>query len=192
MKRASKAFILGFALAALAGIGYAQQTSDRDNPSLGDIARKIRAQKAKESKPVRIITNDDLNNAGGDTSGLPVSPNAKKTDDSTAPAKAAPAEVHDEIYYRAKLSTLQGRLDTHKRELQVLQQKLSQNDMQYYPDPNKALQQQYSREDIKKLTTDIDAKKDQVAGDEKAIEDLHAQLRQEGGDPGWLREARIK
>jgi hypothetical protein len=69
----------------------------------------------------------------------------------------------------------------------VLQQKLSQNDMQYYPDPNKALQQQYSREDIKKLTTDIDAKKDQVAGDEKAIEDLHAQLRQEGGDPGWLR-----
>lgn len=179
---------LGFVLAVLtAGIGYTQQTADPNNPPLGDIARKLRAQKAKESKPVRIITNDDLNNAGGDTLGLLVGPKAKKTEDTTLPAKAAPAEVHGEFYYRAKLSTLQGRLDTHKRELQVLQQKLSQNDLQYYPDPNKALQQQYSREDIKKLTADIDAKKDQVAGDEEAIEDLHAQLRQEGGDPGWLR-----
>jgi hypothetical protein len=188
MKMVSKAMILGVTLAGLAaGIGYAQQTSDPNNPSLGDIARELRAQKAKESKPVRIITNDDLNNGGDDASGPPVSARAKKPDNTTPPAKGAPAEVHDELYYRAKLSTLQDRLDTDKRELQVLQQKLSQNDMQYYPDPNKALQQQYTREDIKKLTADIDANKDQVADDEKAIEDLHDQLRQEGGDPGWLR-----
>ena len=69
----------------------------------------------------------------------------------------------------------------------MLQQKLGQNQMQYYPDPNKSLLQQYSRDDINKLTADIDAKKQQVADDEKAIEDLHDQLRHEGGDPGWLR-----
>ena len=47
--------------------------------------------------------------------------------------------------------------------------------------------QQYSRDDIDKLTADIDAKKQQIADDEKAIDDLHDQLRHEGGDPGWLR-----
>ena len=69
----------------------------------------------------------------------------------------------------------------------MLQQKLGQNQTQYYPDPNKTLQQEYSREDINKLTADIDAKKQQIADDEKAIEDLHDQLRHEGGDPSWLR-----
>jgi hypothetical protein len=69
----------------------------------------------------------------------------------------------------------------------VLQQKLGQNQVQYYNDPNKSLQQQYSRDDINKLTTDIDAKKQQVADDNKAIDDLRDQLRHEGGDPGWLR-----
>jgi parvulin-like peptidyl-prolyl isomerase len=85
------------------------------------------------------------------------------------------------------MSTLQGNLDTHKRELDVLQQKLSQNQVQYYPDPNKTLQQLYSREDINKLTADIDAKKRQISDDEKAIEDLRDQLRRDGGDPAWLR-----
>jgi SMC interacting uncharacterized protein involved in chromosome segregation len=47
--------------------------------------------------------------------------------------------------------------------------------------------QQYSRGDIDKFTADIEAKKQQIAKDEKAIDDLHDQLRQEGGDPGWLR-----
>jgi flagellar biosynthesis chaperone FliJ len=47
--------------------------------------------------------------------------------------------------------------------------------------------QQYTRSDINQLNQDIDAKKQQIADDEKAIEDLHDQLRHEGGDPGWLR-----
>jgi hypothetical protein len=50
-----------------------------------------------------------------------------------------------------------------------------------------SLLQQYSRDDINKFTTDIDAKKQQIADDEKAIEDLRDQLRHEGGDPSWLR-----
>jgi len=59
--------------------------------------------------------------------------------------------------------------------------------MQYYNDPSKSLMQQYSREDINKLTSDIDAKKQEIADDNKAIDDLHDQLRHDGGDPGWLR-----
>jgi SMC interacting uncharacterized protein involved in chromosome segregation len=85
------------------------------------------------------------------------------------------------------MSTLQGQLDTHKRELDVLQQKVGQNNMQYYPNPQDSLMQQYTRDDINKLNSDIAAKKKQIDDDQKAIDDLHDQLRQEGGDPAWLR-----
>jgi hypothetical protein len=85
------------------------------------------------------------------------------------------------------MSELQANLDLHKRELSVLQQKLNLNQMQYYNDPQKALEQQYSRDDINKRTAAVDAKKQQIADDEKAIEDLRDQLRRESGDPSWLR-----
>lgn len=85
------------------------------------------------------------------------------------------------------MSSLKAKLETHQRELGVLQQKLGQNKMQYYNDPNKSLQQQYSRQDIDKLKSEIDAKQLDVDADNKAIDDLHDKLRHEGGDPGWLR-----
>jgi len=174
-------------------IGYAQQTSDANGTSLGDIARALKAKKAKEPKPVKVFTNDNLTapkDIGTEAKDGGTGPSANPAEKgSAAPpqAPAAPATAHDEKYYRTQMSTLQSQLDTHKRQLDVLQQKLGQNQMQYYPDPNQSLQQQYSREDVNKLNTDIDAKKQQVADDEKTIEDLRDQLRREGGDPSWLR-----
>ena len=79
------------------------------------------------------------------------------------------------------------RKQLHERELAVLQQKLSQNQVQFYPDPNKSLLQEYTRSDINKLQQDIDKKKWEIAGDDKALADLEDQLRREGGEPGWLR-----
>ena len=194
MRICVKVFALGLVVVGLAAAtSYAQQKADAksgaSDTSLGDIARQLKAQKAKEPKPVMVITNDNIYSAKDDSSGFgTTSPDKKSTD--TAPAgsaASAPAQAHDEKYYRSRLSTLQDQLETHKRELAALQQKLGQNQMQYYPDPNKALLQQYSRDDIEKLTAEIDAKKQQVADDEKAIDDLHDQLRREDGDPGWLR-----
>jgi hypothetical protein len=69
----------------------------------------------------------------------------------------------------------------------VLQQKSAQNDMQYYPDPNKTLRQEFTRSDINKLNDQAEKKKQEIAADEKALDDLRDQLRREGGDPGWLR-----
>ncbi len=82
---------------------------------------------------------------------------------------------------------MKGRLDTHKRELEVLQQKLSQNQMQYYqtlinPCSN-SIRAKTSRNSLPTSTP----RKIEIADDNKAIDDLHDQLRQEGGDPGWLR-----
>ncbi len=187
MKIRVKFFVLGFVFACLAAaVGYAQQTTDPNSTSLGDIARKLRAQKPKDPKPVKVITNDTIPSAKDGGTGFTASA-SKPSTDAPAEGSSTSTAAHGEKYYRETLSKLQDQLETHKRELDVLQQKLGQNNVQYYPDPNKALQQQYSREDINKLTADIDAKKAQIADDEKAIDDLHDQLRREGGDPSWLR-----
>lgn len=160
--------------------GFAQQKFGTTNPSLGDIARQLKAQKSKDAKPAKVFTNDNLS-APADSGAAVVASGASKD------ALPKGTVTHDEVYYRAQLSRLQTQLQTHQRELDVLQQKLGLNAMQYYPDPNKTLLQEYSRSDINKKTDEIDAKKQQIADDEKAIEDLHDQLRREGGDPAWLR-----
>ncbi len=177
---ALSAMLIWFGIAAV----YADDTAQKPDTSLGEVARQMKAQKAKESKAAKVITNDSLESSTSLTA-----ESGKETPIVAPPAEgpSASPEVHNEVYYRAKKSKLQSSLETHQRELDVLQQKLGQNQMQYYNDPNKSLQQQYSRDDITKLTTEIDEKKDQVAADNKAIDDLRDQLRHEGGDPAWIR-----
>ena len=68
-----------------------------------------------------------------------------------------------------------------------MQRELGVLNMQYYSDPNKAMQQQLSRDDINKKTSDIDAKKKDVEADQQAIDDAEDDLRKAGGDPGWAR-----
>jgi len=189
MSRGVKVFALAWMLVYLAtGSGYAQQQSPANDTSLGTLARKLRAEKSKERPPTVVISNDNLGAvAKSDVSEASSSATAKSSPDTAASKPATPATPHNADYYHAEQHRLQDQLDTHKRELDVLQQKLGQNQMQYYPDPNKSLSQQYTRNDINKLTADIDAKKQQVAADEKALDDLREQLRHESGDPGWLR-----
>ncbi|MBZ5565491.1 MAG: hypothetical protein LAP13_24105 [Acidobacteriia bacterium] len=189
--------MLSVFLALGLGVGHAQQSTSA--PSLGDLARKLKAQRAQEKEKPKLYTNDNLpaRPAGQPLSvAAGISENAeasKRGEKPEAGTESKPAEeesanqVHNEKYYRAQMAKLQGRLSLHQRELDVLQQKLGQNEMQYYPDPQKTLDQQYTRGDINKLQGDIDKKKQQIAADERAIEDLRDQLRREGGDPGWLR-----
>ncbi len=180
-----KLLVTGWVFVCLAAANsYTQQSPAPNGASLGDVARQLKAEKAKQPKPVMVITNDNIEALGAKSAPAP-SPQAKKPANSAAEA-SAPPEVHGAEYFRSHLSNLQGQLDTHKRELAVLQQKLGQNRTQYYPNPQDSLMQQYTRSDIDKLSAEIDAKKQQIADDEKAIEDLQEQLRREGGDPSWL------
>jgi hypothetical protein len=185
MKSGVRSVILSLTVVLLAVAGvYAVGNSPPEGPSLGEIAREIKAQKAKEPKPAKVFTNDNL-----EISSSWVTSGDKEGTVATPPAEGLSASPtsHNAEYYRSQMSTLKSHLETDQRELNVLQQKLGQNQMQYYSDPNKSLQQQYSREDVNKLTDEIDAKKADVANDNKAIDDLRDQLRHEGGDPGWLR-----
>jgi hypothetical protein len=184
-----KIFAAGCLFVCLVAVGaFAQQTTDSGSTSLGDVARGLKAQKPKEAKPVKVFTNDNLSPPAATASSPASADSGTKNPPPAAPDNTGKsAQGHDEKYYRERLSHLQSQLDTHKRELDVLQKKLNENDMQFYSNPQDSLMQQYTRGDINKRTAAVDAKKREIADDEKAIEDLRDQLRREGGDPGWLR-----
>jgi hypothetical protein len=179
-KRLRFIFVLLSVLAVAASLAEARAQNSQTQ-SLGDLARKVREEKAKAgTKPVKVYTNDNIpKNVVIGVAPMPVV--------EAATHQANAGEVHDEAYYRKAKQEIMDRKQLHERQLDVLQQKLGQNNMQYYPDPNKALLQQYTRSDINKLQEDIDKKNAEIAADDKALADLEEQLRREGGEPGWLR-----
>ena len=168
--------------------------------SLGDIARQLKAQRAKAAKkPVKVYSNDNLPKrqpgealtmAGGISQEVPQTPPGSSASAGAAggaESSSAPSGAHDEKYYRGKMAELRDRLETHQRLLNVLQQKQSQGQTQYYSDPNKTLQQEFSRSDANKAVDDVAKMQQNIADDEKAMDDLRDQLRRDGGEPGWLR-----
>ena len=184
--------VLGVALS----LGRAQDQAT----SLGDMARQLKAQRAKAAKkPAKVYSNDNLPKrqpgealtmAGGisdDVPPLPPDGSASESAPGTEAASSGPAGAHDEKYFRAKMAELRERLETHQRQLNVMQQKQSQGQTQYYADPSKTLQQEFSRSDANKAVDDVAKMQQQIADDEKAMDDLRDQLRREGGEPGWLR-----
>ncbi len=194
------------------GTGIAPAQNSKSSEPLGDIARQLKAQRAKPQEKSKLFTNDDLatlslspghssaspaNASTTSTEAKPGEKPAKETSGKEAekePAKSTPAktgeETHGQKYFRDHMSKLQDQLDVHQRELSVLEQKLGQNQMLYYPDPNKGLLQESgptALSDVHKLQDQIVKKKAEIAADQEAIEDLREQLRREGGDAGWLR-----
>jgi hypothetical protein len=205
--------VLTVALVLGLGTGIAPAQNSTSSVPLGDLARQLKAQRAKTGEKSKVFTNDDLatqSPSGEHSAASPAkssSTTAKEAKSGEMPAKktsgneaekesanAPPAETgeqtHGEKYYREHMSKLQDRLQLDQRELSVLEQKLGQNQMQYYPDPNKGLLQESgptAMSDIHKLQDRIDKKRAEIAADQEAIDDLREQLRREGGDAGWLR-----
>ena len=186
-----------------AATAWGQQASNQGS-SLGDLAKKEHARRLKvmEQHSVRTWSNDNmpkrppsegLTAAAGMSSAPPPAASGSTPAASTSPEAASSGETaggpetQDEAYYRKKAGELRSRLGTHQRELSVLQQKQGQNEMQYSSDPNKTLQQEYSRSDINKANDSIAKKQQEILADQQAIQDLEAQLGREGHPPGWLR-----
>ena len=201
---------------AVSGVGqlFAQpQGESAEGPSLGDFARQQKAQREKAAKkPAKVFSNDNLPArpaagaltvaAGMSTEGEEKTPEgteaAASGQESTGgevaktpeagTSESAPA--HGEAYYREAMRKLQDRRAMHQRQLSVLEQKLSQGQMLYYPDPNKTLEQESTpafHSEINKLRDEVAKKQQDIADDDKAMDDLREQLRREGGPSGWLR-----
>jgi len=191
MRRTFLLAIFGLLMAGVTSAAAQSQDTTSEGTSLGEIARKVREQRARNANAsVKVYTNDDIpaGPAGVRTPSTTPKPAGPGAESSGRSVSAGPTggESHDAAHYRQAMAKLRAKLDRDQRELAVLQQKLNLNQMQYYPDPNKTLRQEYSRSDINKLTEEVREKQNEIEADQKAISDLEIEVRRQGGDASWL------
>ena len=152
---------------------------------MAEAARKAREQKKTQTKPVKVYTNDNIPKAGFIST---VGPEEIPKEQGAGGTAASAAAKKGENYWRKRFADARSTLRRDQQALEVEQRELAELMKQYYPDPQKALMQQYTRDDINKKQADIDAKQKEIEADQKAISDLEDELRAAGGDPGWARE----
>ena len=181
-----------------------QQTGD----PVADAARKAREAKKDTTKPKKVYTDDDVKSAPTpaapaaapvDASGTTASTAAPAAGDATKSAaavktgeaktaEATPTEdPNGESAWRKKFQAQRDKIAKAEKELDLLGRELEKAQVEYYPDPQKALKQQNSRADINAITAKIDAKRKEIDQLQQGLDDLEDQLRKSGGDPGWGR-----
>jgi hypothetical protein len=166
-----------------------------DQGSVADAARKAQAEKKTAPKAKMTIDNDNLDtlkgtiNVVGEEPASPEDQAKKPAADEKAPTAAAPGEkgaAKDEGYWRQKFADANKKLTDDAHELDILQREYNLKQQQYYNgDPQAAMKQDYSRQDLNDSKSKIDDKTALVAQDRTDIANLEDELRQAGGDPGW-------
>jgi hypothetical protein len=191
-----KAFVIVPAL-CLAGLSAAaQQTGD----PVADAARKAREMKKKDAaKPKKVYTDDDLKgsvpapeaapaSAPANASGTEAAKTAQVEGDTTKSGDATKTEdPNSEAAWRKRFQAQRDKIAKTEKELDILGRELEKAQLEYYPDPQKALKEQYDRGDINKKSAKIDAKQRELDQLRQGLADLEDQLRKSGGDPGWAR-----
>jgi chromosome segregation ATPase len=181
------------ALGGIVAIARQQQQPQQDNSqqstgdALADAARKAREQKKEEPKPKKVFTNDDIPAATPPAAPAKDAGAKDKEKTETEPA-ADKGPKNDEATWRQRFHEAREKLGDAEKELDILQREEQRAMVQYYPDPQKALSEQYSRKDISDYDTKIAAKKQEIDQLKQKISDMEDELRQAGGDIGWSRE----
>ncbi len=170
-----------------------QQTGD----PVADAARKAREKKKDAPKPKKIYTDDDVKKsapepapaaAPGVASGtvaataVPAAGDSAKTGDATKTE-----DPNGQAAWRRRFQDQRDKIAKIIKELEILGRELEKAQVEYYPDPQKAMTQQNSRADINDKQAKIDAKKKELDQLRQGLDDLEDQLRKSGGDPGWAR-----
>lgn len=185
-----KAFVVaGLMIASLGSPvrGRAQDPPQSSGDSVADAARRSRADQKNAPKTKKVYTDDDVKPAA-DATPQPAAPQTPGADVSRAPVAAAAGDAKDEKAWRAKFKAQRDKIARAEKELDVLQREEEKAQVQYYPDPQKALTEGYSRKDIADKDAKIAAKRQEIADLKHGLDDLEDQLRKSGGEPGWDRE----
>ena len=189
----------GLCVAALPALAHPQQTGSgqQTGDPVADAARRSREQQKAAPKPKKVYTDDDVKPATPSSTAGPA-PNqpaggAQAAPDSGQGAAAgagatATSGTDAEKAWRLRFAEQRSKIASAEKELDILQREFEKAQLQYYPDPQKALQQQYSLKDIDDKNAKIDKKKQEIADLKQQLADLEDQLRKSGGDPGWARE----
>jgi hypothetical protein len=190
-KNVACAFLMGLVFAAISS-AWGQESSTV--PSLGEFARQLKAERQNGNQnAVPLYTNDNLPSQGSIGIASVSLENGAKERTQAKGKSVAPIAVpgeHDEKYFRSRADTIRSQMEFHRRQLAVLNQQLGLAKMQYYPDPQKTLEQESTpafQTDVDKLRAKIANAEKAVADDQKAMDDLQQELRREGGNPGWIR-----
>jgi predicted RNase H-like nuclease (RuvC/YqgF family) len=192
-----RALLPALCLAALPVLAGQQASGQQptDDP-VADAARKAREQQKKEAKPKKIYTEDDLSRGRGSASdqsatytGQQAPQGAPENAQAGATGEANTAEdKNDEKKWRKRFRDLRDRITQSEKDLDLLQRELNKAQVQYYPDPQKALMEQNDRKEINQKTAKIEAKQKEIEQLKQSFSDLEDELRKAGGDPGWSRE----
>lgn len=193
---------VGLCLGAFASYAQNQSSSQQTGDPVADAARKAREEKQKKDaqKPKKVYTDDDIKpatpdkpavqnaTAAGATNGAETAAggaqaaDAKKPDDDTSKE-----DPNSEKAWRKRFSEQHEKIAKAEKELEILQRELEKSSVQYYADPTKAMKEQNSRAEVNDKTAKIEAKKKEIAQLRQQLDDLEADLRKAGGDPGWAR-----
>jgi len=195
-------FVPALFVAGLPAAAQPQGSSQQTGDPVADAARKAREAKKEAPKPKKVYTDDDIKrsapepqpapaaapvNASGATTAQAVGDAAKTTDAAKNQDATQKEDPNGEAAWRKKFQGQRDKIEKVMKELEVLGRELEKAQMEYYPDPQKAMTQQNTRGDVKAITTKIDAKKQELAQLRQALDDLEDQLRKSGGNPGWAR-----
>jgi len=185
---------LAFMLALSSAATRAQDQSTGD--PVADAARRAREQRKAAPKPKKVFTDDDVKPAEA-----PAPPPAASFE-STPPSEATKLQKpqtpgaqdsgdkedpNSEKAWRKRFADQHKKISDAELELDVLQRELEKSGLQYYSDPQKAMNEQLTRNEINEKTAKIEAKKKQIADLKQQLSDLEDQLRASGGNIGWTR-----
>ena len=189
-------FLLG--LSFTPSVALAQQDHSSTGDPIADAARKAREQKKIAPRPKKVFTDDDI--APKPAADVPapsyVSPNPDKSDNRVAPgttsiSKNGEAEKKEdpnsESAWRKRFAAQRRKIADAEEALGVLQREAEKADLQYYSDPQKAMNEQFTRQEINEKNDKIAAKKKEIADLKQQLSDMEDQLHSAGGDPGWAR-----
>ena len=168
----------------------AQSSSQQSGSDpVAEAARKAREEKKNAAKPKKVYTDDDVkpgaasspDNSGGAAAATGAAAQQKSGDSGTA------EDPNGEKAWRQKFKDQHDKLAKAERELDVLQRESQKAQLEYYPNPQKAMSEQNSRKEINEKMAKIEAKKQEIAQIKQGLDDLEEQLRKSGADPGWAR-----
>jgi hypothetical protein len=171
--------------------GAQAQSQQSTGDAVADAARKAREQKKDAPKPKKVFTDDDVKPA---SSSANAAAGAQNAGDGTKGADAAGVAdsgtgggKNDEAAWRKKFQQQRDKIAQAEKELDLLQREGDKAQVQYYADPQKAMNEQLTRKDINDHNSKVEEKKKQIAQLKQQMDDMEEELRKSGGDPGWGR-----
>jgi hypothetical protein len=183
-------------LSGVAALARQDQTQSATGDPVADAARKARQEKKSAPKPKKVFTDDDVaRKPAAAEAPAPSRPTANpggETPASTAQAvsqddSSAKEDPNSEAQWRKRFAAQRKKIAIAEEELNVLQREAEKAEVQYYPDPQKALNEQLTRNEINEKNDKIAAKKKEIADLKQQLSDMEDEVRRTGGDLGWTR-----